>query len=484
MNKNLEVFDEKNRMEKINSPRNKSKFTTAIIHYAPGELKPVNECINVEDKLTPVKIKSNFIVVDEPPSLRMQITPFANECYAKTNDINIDREYSRLLSLYDNWQEMLANSNLYTLKEKQTAQVDLFDQLRYVKDLCALVDYKNGDGSQLTTMPVFMAKNKKRPMLNSYQFSLPLEANKTSAEPKTTTRKAFTPLDENNLEEKNWITSTLRSGTKLSRKDENDLALERIQREIELEKERQQEINNMRKSLILNGEIAKIQTKSYQINEKSLKNSPIVPTKTIRNLSKNDDRIYQKAFDHSIEINTEHSLTKFHSPMAHSLFSKRAFSNKSNPLEQIFIRRSIVDDKLEALDYSKNSTNGDNKKYDGFITESIPNMNENKSNEDKIFEDSREKLAEDEAITNYRQSIDKKNMEKSMNEINALRTNENCNQQENEPSNDSSELISRITIDDDQIQPITLTKNSKYSVWLIFGYDCDKEEYRISLPSD
>lgn len=67
MNKNLEVFDEKNRMEKINSPRNKSKFTTAIIHYAPGELKPVNECINVEDKLTPVKIKSNFIVVDEPP---------------------------------------------------------------------------------------------------------------------------------------------------------------------------------------------------------------------------------------------------------------------------------------------------------------------------------------------------------------------------------------------------------------------------------
>lgn len=53
----------------------------------------------------------------------MQITPFANECYAKTNDINIDREYSRLLSLYDNWQEMLANSNLYTLKEKQTAQV-------------------------------------------------------------------------------------------------------------------------------------------------------------------------------------------------------------------------------------------------------------------------------------------------------------------------------------------------------------------------
>lgn len=58
--------------------------------------------------------------------------------------------------------------------------MDLFDQLRYVKDLCALVDYKNGDGSQLTTMPVFMAKNKKRPMLNSYQFSLPLEANKTS----------------------------------------------------------------------------------------------------------------------------------------------------------------------------------------------------------------------------------------------------------------------------------------------------------------
>lgn len=207
------------------------------------------------------------------------------------------------------------------------------------------------------------------------------------------------------------------------------MALERIQREIELEKERQQEINNMRKSLILNGEIAKIQTKSYQINEKSLKNSPTAPTKTIRNLSKNDDRIYQKAFDHSIEINTEHSLTKFHSPMAHSLFSKRTFSNKSNPLEQIFIRRSIVDDKLEALDYSKNSTNGDNKKYDGFITESIPNMNENKSNEDKIFEDSREKLAEDEAITNYRQSIDKKNMEKSMNEINALRTNENCNQQ-------------------------------------------------------